>query len=91
MNDVTRLIILVVCDRLSLPFQNTAGSASVVAYAPIVVHALLELGYPPDGILIIPSVIHAISSATRVSLVRFAGRHIGMRYLVHFCRYVYYL
>lgn len=77
MNDVTRLIILVVCDRLSLLFQNTVGSVNVVACAPIVVHVLLELGYLPDGILIIPSVIHAISSATRASLAHSVERHIG--------------
>jgi len=53
------------------------GSANVVACALIVVHALLELGYLPDGILIIPSVIHAISSVIRVSLVHFVERHIG--------------
>jgi len=76
-NDVTRLIILVVCDRLSLPFQNMAGSASVVACAPIVVHVLPELDYLLDGIHIIPSVIRAISNATRASLVRSAEKHTG--------------
>jgi len=76
-NAVTKLIILVVCDLLSLPFQNTAGSASVAVCAPIVVHVLLELGYPLDGILIILSVIHAISSATKAFLVHSAGRHTG--------------
>jgi len=76
-NAVTKFIILVVCDLLSLPFQNTAGSANVAVCAPIVVHVLLELDYLLDGILIILSVIHAISSATRAFLAHFAGRHTG--------------
>ena len=90
MNDVTRLIIPVVCDRLSLLFQNMVGSANVVACALIVVHALLELGYLPDGILIIPSVIHAISSVIRVSLVHFVERHIGNQD-ISFAKFLYYI
>lgn len=77
MNNATKPIIPAVYGRLSLPFQNMAGNASYAVYVPIVGRVLLELDYLLDGILIIQYAIHAINSATKVSLVRFVEKHIG--------------